>query len=107
LAPACAQRCAGELVGRFPGDFVFELTREGILGISQTVISLSKLKCSKSVHAYTEHGAPMAANVLNSPRAIPMSVYLIGRQTASTGPRYLWPRHNARASAATVPPAMP
>ena len=36
---------------RFPDDFVFELTREEILGISQTVISLQKLKFSKQVRA--------------------------------------------------------
>jgi hypothetical protein len=62
---------------RFPGDFVFELTREEIQGISQTVISLQKLKFSKSVHAFTEHGALMAATVLNSPRAVAMSLYII------------------------------
>ena len=47
---------------RFPDDFVFELTREEILGISQTVISLQKLKFSKQVRAFTEHGTLMAAN---------------------------------------------
>jgi hypothetical protein len=62
---------------RFPEDFVFELSREEILGISQTVISLRKLRFSKSVHAFTEHGALMAANLLNSPRAVAMSVYVI------------------------------
>jgi hypothetical protein len=62
---------------RFPDDFVFELTREEILGISQTVISLRRLRFSKSVHAFTEHGALMAANLLNSPRAVAMSVYVI------------------------------
>ncbi|HVM50738.1 MAG TPA: ORF6N domain-containing protein [Candidatus Acidoferrum sp.] len=62
---------------RFPEDFVFELTREEILGISQSVISLQKLRFSRSVHAFTEHGALMAANILNSPRAVAMSVYVI------------------------------
>jgi hypothetical protein len=62
---------------RFPQDFVIELTREEILGISQTVISLRKLKFSKQVHAFTEHGALMAASILNSPRAVAMSVYVI------------------------------
>lgn len=62
---------------RFPEDFVFELTRDEIQGISQRVISLQNLKFSKSVHAFTEHGALMAANVLNSPRAVAMSVYVI------------------------------
>jgi len=62
---------------RFPEDFAFELTREEILGISQTVISLRKLKFSKQVRAFTEHGALMAANILNSRRAVAMSVYVI------------------------------
>ena len=62
---------------RFPDDFAFELTREEILGISQTVISLHRLKFSKQVRAFTEHGALMAANILNSPRAVAMSVYVI------------------------------
>src|SRR5437879_2132039 len=62
---------------RFPEDFAFELTREEVLGISQTVISLRKLKFSKRVRAFTEHGALMAANILNSPRAVAMSLYVI------------------------------
>jgi ORF6N domain len=62
---------------RFPDDFVFELTREEILGISQTVISLRKLRFSKQVRAFTEHGALMAANILNSRRAVAMSAYVI------------------------------
>jgi hypothetical protein len=62
---------------RFPDDFAFELTRDEILGISQSVISLQNLKFSKQVRAFTEHGALMAANVLNSPRAASMSIYVI------------------------------
>jgi hypothetical protein len=62
---------------RFPPDFVLELTREEILGISQTVISLRKLRFSKRVLAFTEYGALMAANVLNSPRAVAMSVFIV------------------------------
>lgn len=62
---------------RFPEDFAFELTRDEILGISQNVISLRNLKFSKQVRAFTEHGALMAANILNSPRAVTMSVYVI------------------------------
>jgi hypothetical protein len=62
---------------RFPADFAFLLSRDEILGISQSVISLRKLKFSKQVRAFTEHGALMAANILNSPRAVAMSVYVI------------------------------
>ncbi len=62
---------------RFPEDFIFDLTREEILRISQTVTSLRRLKFSKQVRAFTEHGALMAAMVLSSPRAVAMSVYVI------------------------------
>jgi hypothetical protein len=62
---------------RFPGDFIFELSREEILGISQTVTSLEKLRFSKQVRVFTEHGALMAASVLSSTRAVAMSLYVI------------------------------
>jgi len=62
---------------RFPEEFTFSLTREEILRISQTVTSLNQLKFSKSVQAFTEHGALQAANVLNSPQAVRMSLYVI------------------------------
>ena len=55
---------------RFPADFVFELTRDEILRISQTVTSLPNLKFSKQVQAFTEHGAIMVATVLNSQEAV-------------------------------------
>jgi hypothetical protein len=51
---------------RFPGDFIFDLSREEILRMSQSVISLRKLRFSKRVCAFTEHGAAMAAMVLKS-----------------------------------------
>jgi hypothetical protein len=62
---------------RFPAEFAFPLTRNEILSISQTVTSLRHIKFSKSVHAFTEHGALQAANVLNSPEAVQMSLYVI------------------------------
>lgn len=62
---------------KFPEDFMFELDRAEILGISQTVTSLRKLKFSKQVRAFTEHGALMAATVLNSPRAVKMSLFIV------------------------------
>jgi hypothetical protein len=62
---------------RFPDDFLFELDRDEILRISQTVTSLANLKFSKQVQAFTEHGALMAASVLNSAEAVEMSVFVI------------------------------
>jgi|ERR1043165_2522988 hypothetical protein len=58
---------------RFPSDFMFELTREEILGISQSVTS-SKLRFSKRVTAFTEQGVAMLSSVLRSKRAIAVNV---------------------------------
>jgi len=45
-------------IERFPEDFMFSLTREEIMGISQIVIS-SEIKFSKSVRCFTEQGVAM------------------------------------------------
>ena len=64
---------------RFPADFLFQLTAAEFYDlISQTAISSSGHGGRrKRPWAFTEHGAIMAANVLNSPRAIEMSVHVI------------------------------
>lgn len=61
-------------IERFPGDFMFSLTRKEIMGISQIVIS-SEIKFSKSVRCFTEQGVAMISSVLNSKRAIQVNVY--------------------------------
>lgn len=60
---------------RFPTDFMFQLT----LAEKQEVVAncdhLTSLKFSRNIpHAFTEHGAIMAASVL-IPRMLLMSVY--------------------------------
>ena len=64
---------------RFPVDFSFPLTRaESDRMISQIAISSRKKRnWRKPPLVYTEHGAVMAANVLNSDRAIMMSVEIV------------------------------
>src|SRR5687768_15309488 len=54
-------------------DFMFQLTREEILGISQIVTS-SKLKFSKRVTAFTEQGVAMLSSGLRSNQAIAVNV---------------------------------
>ena len=61
---------------RFPPDFMFELTREEILGISQIVTS-SNLKFSKRVTAFTEQGVAMLSSVLRSKRAVAVNVEIM------------------------------
>lgn len=48
-------------IKRFPPDFMFELTREEIMRISQIVIS-SAIKYSRRVHAFTEQGVAMLSS---------------------------------------------
>jgi hypothetical protein len=64
---------------RFPADFVFQLTAEENEDLrSQTVIS-SGIHGGRryAPYAFTEHGAIMAASVLNSSRAVEMSIYVV------------------------------
>lgn len=61
---------------RFADDFMFELTRAEIMGISQIVTS-SKLKFSKRVTAFTEQGVAMLSSVLRSKRAIQVNVEIM------------------------------
>jgi len=61
---------------RFPDDFMFELTREEIMRVSQIVTS-SKIKYSKTVHALTEQGVAMLSTVLNSERAIEVNIEIM------------------------------
>ena len=81
---------------RFPDDFAFQLTKEETANLrSQITTSSSKglnvsknsrsqfatLKRGENIkyppHAFTEHGAIMAANVLNSKQAVRMGVFVV------------------------------
>ena len=64
--------------GRFPGDFVFALTRAERDEVVANCDHLQRLKFSPTMpFAFTEHGALMAASVLNTPRAVEESLYVV------------------------------
>lgn len=66
--------------GRFPEDFMFRLTRSDTeaLNRSQFVTGSQKHRDPRfPPFAFTEHGAVMAATILNSPRAVEMSIYVV------------------------------
>jgi hypothetical protein len=55
---------------RFPSDFMFQLTVKEKEEVVTNCDHLLRLKFSPTLpYAFTEHGAIMAANVLNTPRA--------------------------------------
>ncbi len=84
---------------RFPSDFMFQLTRAEFDKLKAQAANSSKIAMSSGKHAaltsqiaiskhgrggrrtlpyaFTEHGALQAANVLRSPRAVQMSVFVI------------------------------
>ncbi len=64
---------------RFPDDFMFQLSKEEADALtSQFAMSKTGRGGRRSLPwAFTEHGALMASTVLNSPRAVAMSTYII------------------------------
>jgi hypothetical protein len=64
---------------RFPPDFIFQLTREEFANLRcQIGISSSRYGGRRFLpYAFSENGAVMAANVLNSPEAVRMSVLVV------------------------------
>ena len=77
---------------RFPSDFVFQLTQEEFEALrSQNVVLADGRVALRSQnatlkrgqhakyppYAFTEHGAIMAATILNSPEAVAMSVFVV------------------------------
>jgi hypothetical protein len=66
---------------RFPEDFMFQLTPEEGEYWLRSRSQFATLNRGKNIkylpRAFTEHGAIMAANVLNSPEAIRMSVFVV------------------------------
>jgi phage regulator Rha-like protein len=64
---------------RFPADFMFQLTQQEADSLkSQTATSNSNRGGRRYLpYAFTEHGAIMAATVLNSDKAVEMSVFVV------------------------------
>ena len=66
---------------KFPADFMFRLTRRDSESLARSRSQSVTLKRGQNIkyspYAFTEHGAIMAANVLNSQRAVQMSVFVV------------------------------
>jgi hypothetical protein len=67
--------------GRFPRDFAFRLNHREAAAIQCSRSQFVTLKRGHNIKhlplALTEHGAIMAASILNSPRAVQMSVFVV------------------------------
>lgn len=64
---------------RFPADFMFQLTSTEDKALRLQIATSKKGRGGRRYlpYAFTEHGAIMAATVLNSARAVEMSVFVV------------------------------
>jgi hypothetical protein len=64
---------------RFPSDFMFHLTEKEYDSLRSQFATSKKTRGGRryTPYAFTEHGAIMAATVLNSERAVQMSVFVV------------------------------
>ena len=67
---------------RFPPDFMFQLSAQEVGALRSQIATSNALPPRRGgrrylPYAFTEHGAIMAATVLNSARAVQMSVYVV------------------------------
>jgi phage regulator Rha-like protein len=64
---------------RFPSDFIFQLSEKEVASLRSQIATSKKTRGGRryTPYAFTEHGAIMAATVLNSERAIQMSVFVV------------------------------
>jgi hypothetical protein len=63
-------------IKRFPPDFMFSLTREEIMNLSQFVISPG-IKHAPNVFAFTQEGIAMLSGILNSFRAVKVNIAIM------------------------------
>ena len=64
--------------GRFPEDFMFQLNKEEFKILRSQIATSSGWGGRRyPPNAFTEHGAVMAASILNSPQAIQVSVQVV------------------------------
>ncbi|MBI1194682.1 MAG: ORF6N domain-containing protein [Gammaproteobacteria bacterium] len=67
---------------RFPKDFSFEMENQDVAALKSQIATSNDASAGRGGRRYrprvfTEHGAIMAASVLNSPRAVEVSVFVV------------------------------
>lgn len=62
---------------RFPEDFMFQLSNQEVTNLRSQFATAKWTMRRANPYAFTEHGAVMAANVMNSPIAIQASILLV------------------------------
>jgi len=81
VKPKALNQAVRRNADRFPLDFAFRLSRAEVVALPRSRSQFVTLKRGENIKyaplAFTEHGAVMAATILNSPRAVQMSVFVV------------------------------
>jgi hypothetical protein len=81
VRPKALNQAVRRNADRFPPDFAFRLSRAEGAALQRSRSQSVTLKRGQNIKylpvAFTEHGAVMAATVLNSPRAVQMSIFVV------------------------------
>ena len=64
-------------IGRFPPDFMFQLTDEEWKNLRSQIVTFSKDTRKYKPYAFTEHGILMLSSVLNSDRAVNINIQVM------------------------------
>ena len=64
-------------IDRFPADFMFQLSANEYKSLRSQIVISKRGGRRYLPFAFTEHGAVMSATVLNSERAVAMSLYVV------------------------------
>jgi hypothetical protein len=78
VTTAALNRAIKRNVERFPSDFMFQVNRREQIALAENDVRLKRIQFSRTLpYAFTEHGAIMAASILNSPRAVEASIFVV------------------------------
>ena len=78
VEPKVLNQAVKRNIERFPSDFMFQLTNQEFANLKSQIVTSSWGGLRRAMpYAFTEHGAIMVASVLNSPRAVEISVYVV------------------------------
>ena len=74
-------------LAKFPKDFLFQLTREEVAHLKSQIVISSSTSTGRTPRehggrrklplAFTEHGAIMAASIINTSRAVDVSIFVV------------------------------
>jgi len=88
-------------ISRFPGDFMFELTKPELTSLRSQIVISPSLSTGYTPFAFTEQGVAMLSSVLRSEKAIEINIsimrafiavrsYLLAQSSVSSEIRELW-----------------